>query len=192
MFFKAMSGLETPLQNIFSEILWKVLVLPEILRKIKAVYSLTSKFRFYFNVQLPRMNFLKICVACVFSFYMKLSILIFEAEYSFPVITVSSSYNSTDIALDQQLHWGTSSLRVHKSEKEVKSVCHRYHIHSAKRCILGQGYTIERNICLELHHTEAAFCRKPSSMVSRELNAVLQLESWYKWAYKTDLEEESE
>lgn len=90
---------------------------------------------------------------------------------------------SKDMTLDQELCSG--SLRLHKkSEKEVKSVCHWFHIHSIKRCILGQGYRTESNLRLELHPTEAAFCRKPSSTVSGEPNAVLQLESRYKWTYK--------
>lgn len=87
------------------------------------------------------------------------------------------------MTLDQQLCWG--SLRLHyQSEKEVKSVSHWLHIHSIKRCILGQGYRTKSNLRLELHPTEAAFCRKPSSTVPREPNAELQLESWYKWAHK--------
>lgn len=94
---------------------------------------------------------LHLCSMYISSFYMKLSILIFEAEYSFPVITVPSGCISRD----------TSSLRLHKFEKEVKSVCHWYNIHPIKRCILGQGYTIERNLCLELHPAETESAGNP-------------------------------
>lgn len=59
-----------------------------------------------------KLVFVHLCSVCVFSFHMKVSILIFETEYSFPVITVPFIYTSTDIALDQQLHWGTEASQV--------------------------------------------------------------------------------
>lgn len=93
--------------------------------KIQVCPSLDFKIQVLF----PRINFLtKAPSASVqhSSFYTKLPILTFSFRLSFPVLTVPCSSNSTDVALDQQLC--QSSLKLHKSEKEAKSVLSPVHL----------------------------------------------------------------